>query len=75
MNEQVGYKKTYRIRYSVPGSGKKSVEVTIPYEVIKREADKRNLTVDQFIQQFMAIAEYDNFDGIRYTFQKANNEV
>ena len=64
----VGYKKEYRLKLLVPG--RKSVNVTMPYEVIQREADKRQLSVKDFIAHFVAVAEYDNFDGIRYTFKE-----
>jgi hypothetical protein len=34
MSELIGYRKTYRLRTAVPG--RKSVEVTFPYEVVER---------------------------------------
>jgi len=68
--EEIGYKKEYRIRYAVPGSNKKTIEVTLPYVVIAREAEKRGLTVDEFLVKFIAIAEYNNFAGIHYTFKE-----
>ena len=64
----IGYRKNYRLRLAVPNA--KCVEVTIPYEVIEREAGKENLTVKEFIMQFEAVAEYDNFEGVHYTFRK-----
>jgi len=66
----IGYKREYRIRYAVPGSNKKTIEVTLPYVVIAREAEKRGLTVDEFLAKFIAVAEYNNFDGIHYTFKE-----
>jgi hypothetical protein len=66
MSQTVGYRKTYRLRTAVPG--KKSIEVTFPYEVVEKEARSRNLTTDEFLKRFQAIAEYDNFEGVRYTF-------
>ena len=47
-----------------------SVVVAMPYEVIEREARKYNLSVDEFIQQYQVVAEYDIFDGVRYNFVK-----
>lgn len=64
-----GYKKTYRLKVLV--AGRKSINVTMPYEVVAREAEKRNLSVEEFIDRFVVIAEYDNFEGIHYTFKKA----
>ena len=70
---EVGYKKEYRLKVLV--AGRKSINVTIPYEVIQRESEKRDLTVEQFIDIYVAVAEYDNFDGVRYTFKKSASEV
>lgn len=68
----IGLKKEYRLKVLV--AGRKSINVTVPYEVVQREAERRNLTVAQFIDKFVAVAEYDNFDGIRYTFKEAKPE-
>lgn len=71
-NEEIQYdslRKQYRLRIAIPG--KKSVEVTFPYEVVEREARKRALTIFEFLEQYMAVAHYDNFDGVLYTFEKA----
>lgn len=68
MAEQVGYQKTYRLRIAVPG--RKSVEVTFPYEVVEREARSRGLAVDEFLARFQVTAEYDNFEGVTYRFQE-----
>ena len=69
-DQQIGYKRTYRIRILVPG--KKHAVSGIPYEVIEREAAQHNLTVDEFIEQFEVVSEYDNFAGIRQTFKEIN---
>lgn len=61
-------RKQYRLRIAIPG--KKSVEVTFPYEVVEREARKQDLTIFEFLEQYIAIAHYDNFDGVLYTFEK-----
>ena len=68
MPELIGYRKTYRLRIAIPG--RKSIEVTFPYEVVEKEARSKGLTISEFLNRFQAIAEYDNFDGVRYTFQK-----
>lgn len=60
--------KQYRLRIAVPGA--KSIEVTFPYEVVEREARKRNLTILEFLEQYITVAHYDNFDGVLYTFEK-----
>ena len=66
MAEIIGYRKTYRLRTAVPG--RKSIEVTFPYEVVEREARSKGLTIDEFLNCFQAIAEYDNFEGVIYKF-------
>ena len=68
MAEQVGYQKTYRLRIAVPG--RKSVEVTFPYEVVEKEARSRGLTVDKFLERFQVTAEYNNFEGVMYKFEE-----
>lgn len=69
---EIGYKKEYRIKVLV--KGRKSYNVTIPPEVIKREAEKRGITIEEFIGTFVAVSEYDNFDGIKYTFKEAERQ-
>jgi len=66
MAEQIGYRKTYRLRTAVPG--RKCIEVTFPYEVVEKEARTRKLTIDEFLNRFQAVAEYDNFEGVLYKF-------
>jgi len=66
------YQKKYQIR--VPVDGRKSFVVTLPYEVVEREARKKGLTIPEFIEKFQAVASYDNFDGIHYTFEEIADE-
>jgi len=66
--EKIGYRKTYRLRTAVPG--KKCIEVTFPYEVVEKEARSKGLTIDEFLNRFQAIVEYDNFEGVIYRFQE-----
>lgn len=66
--ESVGYRRTYRLRVAVPNS--KCIEVTFPYEVVEREATNHGMTVQEFISQYEAIAEYNSFEGVHYTFKK-----
>lgn len=62
-------RKTYKLRMAIPGA--KTIEVTFPYEVVEREARKRGLTVQEFLSQYITIAQYDNFDGVLYSFELA----
>lgn len=70
MNMNEGYRKRYKLR--IAATGKKTIEVTFPYEVVEKEARVRQLSIDDFLVQFHAIAEYDNFDGVHYTFAETN---
>ena len=61
-------RKEYQIR--VPVEGRKSFVVTMPYEVVEREARRRNLSLDEFLKRYQVVAHYDNFEGIIYTFEE-----
>ncbi len=61
-------RKTYKLRVATIGA--KSIEVTFPYEVVEREARSEGLTIEEFIRKFQAIAHYDSFDGVLYTFER-----
>ena len=66
---QDALRKKYQIR--TPVGGRKSFIVTMPYEVVEREARRRELTIPEFIRKYQAVAHYDNFDGVLYTFEEA----
>ncbi len=65
-----GYKKTYKMRQLVKGA--KHITVAIPYEVIERHAKSHGMTVDQFIEKYVAVAEYNGFEGVHYTFEEVH---
>ena len=62
-------RKEYQIR--VPVDGRKSFIVTMPYEIVEREARRRGLSLTEFLEKYQAVAHYDNFDGVIYTFEEA----
>jgi hypothetical protein len=66
------YKRRYKMR--VLGENGLNIVVSIPRVVIQREAEKRNLTIEEFLKQFKAVAQYDNFEGIIYTFEGITKE-
>ena len=66
------YKKRYRMR--ALGEGGLNIVVSIPRMVIEREAGKRWLTIGEFLERFRAIAQFDNFDGIVYTFEETKEK-
>jgi len=67
---------SYRKRYKMRALGPDGLNtaVSIPRIVIEREAEMRELTVDEFREQFRAVAQFDSFDGVRYTFEKIEKE-
>ena len=68
VEKEVGYTREYKMRILV--KGRRYVSVAIPYEVIERQAKMRGLTVANFLDSFVAVAEYNNFEGIHYTFKE-----
>lgn len=62
------YRREYLIR--LPVEGRKSFVVTMPYEIIEREARQRGLTIEEFLAKYIAVAQYGNtFEGVLYTFE------
>ena len=66
------YKKRYKMR--TLGEDGKNIVVSIPRVVIEREAERRGLTVGEFLEQFKAVAQFDSFDGVLYTFEEIKKE-
>ena len=52
------------------GQDSLNIVVSISRVVIEREAEKRGLTIGEFLEQFKAVAQFDNFEGIIYTFEE-----
>ena len=52
-----------------------NIVVSIPRVVIEREAEKRGLTVGEFLDQFKAVAQYNSFEGVLYTFEEIEGEL
>ncbi len=67
------YKRRYKMR--AVGQDGLNIIVSIPRVVIVREAEKRRLTVAEFLEQFKAVAQYDNFEGVFYTFEEIEDEL
>ena len=62
------YKKRYKMR--AIGQDGLNIVVSIPRVVIEREAERRGLTVGEFLDRFRAVAQYNSFEGVLYTFEK-----
>lgn len=67
------YKRRYKMR--AVGADGLNIVVSIPRVVIEREAEKRGLTIGKFLEQFKAVAQYDNFEGVIYTFEEIKGEL
>ena len=67
-----GYHKKYKMRRVV--KERNYIVVALPYEIIKREASKRNMLVDQFIVEYEAVAVYNDSEYITYRFKKVFKE-
>jgi hypothetical protein len=72
----VEVKDSYKRRYKMRAVGQDglNIVVSIPRIVIEREAERRGLTIGEFLEQFKAVAQFDNFDGIFYTFEETLEE-
>jgi len=66
------YQKTYKMRQQ--GEGGLNVVVSIPPEIIEKEARKRGITIDDFVKQFRVIACFNGFEGVLYRFVPAGEE-
>lgn len=66
------YKRRYKMR--AVGQDGLNIVVSIPRMVIEREAERRGLTIGEFLEQFKAVAQFDNFDGVVYTFEEIKRE-
>lgn len=62
------YKRPYKMR--AQGQDGLNTVVSIPRQVIAREADKRGISIEEFIRRFKAVAHYNNFSGIFYAFEE-----
>ena len=76
MEQVIDPLEAYRKPYKMRALGKNGLNtvVSIPPEVLDREARRRGLSVEQFKAEFHAIAQFDNFDGVFYTFERRNGD-
>ena len=63
------YKRYYKIRAT--GREGLSFETTIPREVIVKEAEKQDMSLDDFVDNFVALWRYNDFRGMHFEFVKA----
>jgi len=72
MPQELDTNRTYKKRYRLNIVGKfgYTTTVAIPPEVINLKAEQAGLTPDEFIRRYQAVAQYDNFEGVVYTFEE-----
>ena len=68
-------KDTYQRPYKMRSLGREGLNtvVSIPRAVLEREARKREISLQEFLGKYVAIANYDNFDGVFYSFELSKN--
>ena len=64
---RIYYEKAYRLQ--AVGEDGLTTMVSMPPEVIRREAKKRSITVQEFIKLYRAVAHYNSIEGVLYTFE------
>ena len=60
--------RVYKLRFS--RSGAKTVEVSIPRDFIRRMARNAGVTMEEFIEQYRALAYFGAGDELLYRFEK-----
>jgi len=62
----------FRRKYKMRAAGENglNIVVSIPRIVLQREADKRGISLKDFIRSHHAVALFDDIDGIHYIFEK-----
>jgi len=66
--EKALYRKSYNM--NVVGKEGATTTVAIHPEVIRREAEKRGISVPEFLEKFIAVAQYNSIEGVLYTFKE-----
>lgn len=66
------HKKHYRM--NVVGKDGATTTVALPPEVIDRKAEEVDLIPEEFIRRYKAVAHFDSFDGVFYTFEAIKKE-
>ncbi len=70
MDATAMFKRRYKMR-SLGEDGLNTV-VSIPRIVLQREAEKRRIPLDEFLKNYRAVAQFDNIDGVYYTFEEVS---
>lgn len=62
------YLKTYKLHFARPSA--KTVEVTVPRDFIRRMARNVGITMEEFVEQYRALAYFGAGDELLYRFEK-----
>jgi len=75
LDQLIKIKESYTKKYAlnIVGENKSTTTVALPPEVIERKAAELGITSEEFVRTHKAIAHYDNFDGVFYTFTRVRN--
>lgn len=65
MGKVGGFHKYYNLRRPVPDQ--RSMEVMFPFEVIELAAQRRDMTVDEFLKKYQTDVEFDTSETVTYT--------
>nr|QBN22580.1 hypothetical protein [uncultured archaeon] len=72
LKEAIPSDRKYKLRFT--GENGSSIETTIPPGVIRREANKRGISVEEFKQKYRVVWYANNFDGLHLKFVEAEEE-
>lgn len=68
--DTITFKKKYKMR-SLGEDGLNTV-VSIPRFVLQHEANKRGISLDDFLKDYRAVAQFDKIGELYYTFERVN---
>jgi len=55
-------------RMQATGADKQTVRVSIPRYVVRRETEKRGISIEQFLEEYRIEWRYNGFEGARAVF-------
>ena len=64
--------KTYKLHYA--GTTTRTVEVSVPRDFLRRMARNAGVTLEEFMDQYRALAYFGAGDELLYRFEKTNGK-
>ena len=61
------YKRKYKLRRT--GAQGSTIEITIPREVVEREARCLGITEEEAVEKLLGVWRYNNFHGVHLSFE------